>query len=118
MAPRVLASRRGESILQTSPLGKYAEAVTAGAAGLIIVVTVGVHAWAAIAAVTLNTAFLDNLALLAVGVLFGSRAAANGAKEAIKPMILSVERDVQAAHTRLDEAGAPPAGGELPERDG
>lgn len=76
-----------------SPLGKYAQAVAA-------VVAVGVIA----AAVAVRVAgigadpFLDNLALLATGAVFGSAAATNG----IKP-------DVIAANVRLDAIGAPPA---------
>lgn len=93
-----------------SPLGKYAEPVTAAAAGLIILAAIVVHLIEALASASMNTTFLDNLALLAVGVLFGGKAVANGAKEAVREPINQLEREVLAAHKRLDAQGAPPAG--------
>lgn len=104
-----LTREAGNLLQSASPLGKYAEPVTAAAAGLIILAAIVVHLYEAFATVVFDTAFLDNLALLAVGVLFGGKAVANGAKEAVREPINQLEREVLAAHKRLDAQGAPPA---------
>lgn len=102
--------RSGESVLTgTNPLGKYAEAVSAIVAVAVIFAAVAMHAYSAFVGVDLNTTFVDNVALIAVGVLFGGKAVANGAKEAVKEPILQLERQIHAAHTRLDTIEAPPA---------
>lgn len=76
----------------TSPLGKYAQIVAA----TVSVVSIGT----ALASRPLGFAdsFIDNVALIAVGAIFGSFATVNG-----------IKGDVRAAHKRLDMVGAPAA---------
>lgn len=95
--------------MNANPLGKYAEVVSAFVSVFVILAAVLLHAYEAIIEAPLNTTFIDNVALIAVGVLFGGRAVANGAKESLKEPLGSIERDVLAAHTRLDRINAPPA---------
>lgn len=75
-----------------SPLGKYAQVVAAA-------VSVGTIATALISRpLGFSDPFIDNVALIAVGAIFGSFAAVNG-----------IKGDVTAAHVRLDAIHAPPA---------
>lgn len=99
---------RGAEILNGSPLGKYAEAVTAAIALIAIVSAIGFHVIEGVIGQDFDTAFVDNIALIAAGVLFGSRAVTNGAKEAVKEPIGELARDVAAVHTRLDQLDMPP----------
>lgn len=75
-----------------SPLGKYSQIVAA----FVAVSTIGT----ALVSRPLAFAdpFIDNVALIAVGAIFGSFATVNG----LKP-------SVQAAHKRLDSINAPAA---------
>lgn len=81
----------------SSPLGKYAQIVAAA----VSVSTIG----AALISRPLGFAdpFIDNVALIAVGAIFGSFATVNG-----------VRGDIKAAHTRLDMVGAPAADSDAP----
>jgi hypothetical protein len=77
-----------------SPLGNYATIVAA-------VVAVGTIAAAIVAhLINVGDPFLDNIALIAIGAVFGNAAAVNGTK-----------RDLTAVHTRLDAAHIPGATG-------
>lgn len=80
------------------PLGKYSQIVAAVLATFIIVAAISVRIIAAFTGVLLQTPFLDNLALIAMGAVFGAAASTsvNGYK-------------VEAAHRRLDLISAPPA---------
>ena len=80
------------------PLGKYSQAVAAGLASLIIVAAIAVRIISAVSGETIATPFLDNLALIAMGAVFGAAASTsvNG-------------HTIEAAHTRLDRISAPPA---------
>lgn len=88
-----------------NPLGKYTEAVTAGISVFVIVAAVALHA------LKINDTFVDNVALIAVGVLFGGRAVANGAAEAVREPFQEVKTEVDAAHRRLDAIDAPHVNG-------
>lgn len=80
--------------------GRYSDLVTAVLTAFLIVAAVVQHAVGGPAS---DYTFIDAAALLAVGALYGKQSAANGyAKEA------------HAAHTRLDQIGAPPAGDVAP----
>lgn len=80
------------SVMNTTPFGRFAEPLTTITAAFVIAVAVGnyVFGWQA------DSAFLDNMAWLAFGAMFGTRAAANG-----------YAKSVNAAHRRLDLIGAP-----------
>lgn len=77
-----------------SPLGQYAQIVAAiSAVGIIAAYFIGTL-------LALPAASdLRDITLIAVGAVFGSAAGVNGWK-----------RDVQALHTRIDNAGIPAAG--------
>lgn len=75
-----------------SPLGKYAQVVAAG----VSIVAVGTALLSR--PLAFADPFIDNIALICVGAIFGSFATVNGLKQ-----------PVEAAHVRLDALGAPPA---------
>jgi hypothetical protein len=80
------------------PLGKYSQAVAAVLSTVIICSAIAVRIIAAFTGTLPPTPFLDNIALIAMGAVFGASAATavNG-------------NAIQAAHRRLDEIAAPPA---------
>ncbi len=80
------------------PLGKYSQAVAAILATFIIVAAVSVRIVGAFVGEVPPVPFLDNLALIAMGAVFGAAAstAVNGTK-------------IEAAHRRLDLISAPPS---------
>lgn len=82
-----------------SPLGKYSELVAAVIATGTIASAVAVRIIGAFVGGIPDTPFLDNLALIATGAVFGAAAstAVNG-------------QSIEAAHRRLDTIAAPPAG--------
>lgn len=81
------------------PLGKYSQTVAAILASIIIVAAVTVKVVQGITGDSIATPFLDNLALIAMGAVFGAAASTsvNG-------------HTIEAAHRRLDTIAAPPAG--------
>lgn len=81
------------------PLGKYSQTVAAVLATVIIVAAIAVRVVGAFVGGIPPTPFLDNLALIAMGAVFGAAAstAVNGTK-------------IESAHRRLDLIAAPPAG--------
>jgi len=81
------------------PLGKYSQTVAALMASFIIVAAVGVRIIGAFVGAIPDVPFLDNLALIAMGAVFGAAAstAVNG-------------HTIEAAHRRLDTIAAPPSG--------
>lgn len=80
------------------PLGKYSQIVAAVLATFIIVAAVTVRLINVVTGVGIESPFLDNLALIAMGAVFGAAASTSVNGGAI-----------QAAHRRLDEIAAPPA---------
>jgi 4-hydroxybenzoate polyprenyltransferase len=84
-------------VLTGSPLGKYSQIVAAVVAILVIAAALFLHAFR----VSVDP-FIDNMALIAFGAIFGasaSTAVTNG----------SIKRDVDALHKRIDAAGVPAA---------
>lgn len=80
------------------PLGKYSQAVAASLATFIIIAAVATRIITQFTGVHIESPFLDNLALIAMGAVFGAAASTsvNGNK-------------IEAAHRRLDLVSAPPA---------
>lgn len=80
------------------PLGKYSQAVAALLATFIIIAAVATRIITQITGIPVESPFLDNLALIAMGAVFGAAASTsvNGNK-------------IEAAHRRLDLVSAPPA---------
>lgn len=80
------------------PLGKYSQAVAAVLASIIVLASVGLRVYGAVVGANISSPFLDNIALMALGAVFGASAATsvNGGK-------------IEAAHRRLDQIAAPPA---------
>jgi len=81
-----------------SPLGKYAQAVAALLAVFLVIAWVVAEYLAGARVLGTSPAGLKEVALIAVGAVFGAQAAVNGVKPAI-----------DAAHTRLDKLGVPSA---------
>lgn len=80
--------------VNSNPLGKYGEGATTLAALFVL----GAWVIASMAGVpAAESGSLHDVAILAVGILFGGRAATNGAA-----------RIARAAHARLDAINAPP----------
>jgi hypothetical protein len=82
----------------TSPLGKYAQAVAALLAIFCVVSWVVSEYLSGLGIMQGPPPGLKEVALIAVGAVFGAQAAVNGVKPAI-----------DAAHTRLDKIGVPSA---------
>lgn len=84
--------------MASGPLGKYSQAVAAVLATVIVITALILRVIAAILATEVSSPFVDNMALIALGAVFGASAATtvNGGA-------------IQAAHRRLDEISAPPA---------
>lgn len=78
----------------SSPLGKYTELAATIIAIMVIASTIASHLLQ-----LAGTQFIDDLALLAMGAIFGAKSAANGYAGA-----------AMAANLRLDAIGAPSAG--------
>lgn len=81
------------------PLGRYSQAVAAILATLIIVTALALRVIGAIVGSGVaSSPFVDNLALIAMGAVFGAAASTsvNGGK-------------IEAAHRRLDQISAPAA---------
>lgn len=83
--------------MNASPLGRYGDIAAAIVAMAVILAAVAAHLFARPLEVT-DTAFLDNAALLVLGVVLGQRSTTNGAAK------IAV-----AAHQRLDAIHAPAA---------
>jgi len=93
--------REGVEPVNASPLGKYGElAATAIALGLVFAALIA-HLFPVLSGG--NTTWLDNAALLVLGVVLGQRQTTNGAAKI-----------AEAAHKRLDLISAPPADGGAP----
>lgn len=97
-----------------SPLGKYANLAAAFASIFVVVVNVIVHAAAGVFAGARSDPFLDNLTILAFGVLMGQVGAHTEAVQVAAAKINGMEADVKASQTRLDAIGAPPAAAVAP----
>lgn len=81
------------------PLGKYSQLIAAVVAVVTITTALAIHA---LGVASPAFGFVDNLALIAFGAIFGanaSSAATNG----------TIGRDLKALHARLDAAGTPGA---------
>lgn len=83
--------------MTASPLGKYGEIVAALISAMVVFAALAAHLFPALAGPS-GTAWLDNAALLVLGVVLGQRATTNGAAKI-----------AEAAHKRLDQINAPPA---------
>lgn len=81
-----------------SPLGQYAQIVAALLAVFVVIAWVVAEYLAGLGILSGLPSGLKEVALIAVGAVFGAQATVNG----IKPT-------VDAAHTRLDKLGAPSA---------
>lgn len=82
----------------STPFGKYAEMLTTVVGFGVIVAAITLHTFS-FPFLQKDSGFIDNLAWMAAGAMFGVRAAANG-----------YAAQVSAAHARLDSIGAPAAG--------
>ncbi len=86
--------------MTNSPLGQYAPLVAATSAVGIIAAWIVAEFLAALSAGAIpQPAGLKEVALIAIGAVFGSAVAVNGYKAPLA-----------AAHKRMDQAGLPPAG--------
>ena len=82
--------------MTASPLGKYGELVAALISAAVIAAALLSHVVPGLAGT--DTSWIDNAALLVLGVVLGQRATTNGASKI-----------AAAAHRRLDAIHAPPA---------
>lgn len=92
----------------TSPLGRYSNIGALFASLFVLTVNVVVHGSAALAG-TATDAFLDNISILAFGILMGQIGAHNEAVQIAANTINGVEAQTKAANARLDQIGAPAA---------
>lgn len=83
--------------MSASPLGKYGDIAAAIVALAVILAALAAHVFPGALHVT-DTGFLDNAALLVLGVVLGQRSTTNGAAKI-----------AMAAHLRLDAIHAPAA---------
>lgn len=81
-----------------SPLGKYSQPVAAIVAVMVIGTVLVLRIIGSVTGTNLSTPLLDDLALIAVGAVFGSAATTQVNGNAIN-----------AAHNRLDQIQAPPS---------
>lgn len=88
-----------------SPLGKYAQVVAAVIAVVIIVAWVLAEFLHGLRYLEAQPSGLKEVALIAVGAVFGSAAAVNG----VKPAIIAADHKAQLAHERLDHNGIAPS---------
>ena len=79
----------------SSPLGKYQQF----AATLLALFVIAAAALSHILGLTTDHTFMDAVAFVAIGAVYGQQSATNG-----------YAAMAEAAHTRLDAIGAPPAG--------
>lgn len=103
-----------------SPFGRYAPLAAAVAALAILATALLPRVLAGFSGVGATPdPFVDNLAFLAVGVLFGQQVGLSAGREQgvmeATAKINGLQREVAAAHHRLDAAGAPPADDQDPE---
>lgn len=80
----------------TSPFGEYSKLV----ASLVAIATIG--AAIAMHGFSLGDSFIDSLALIAIGAIFGANASAAATNGALG-------RDLKALHERLDTVGLAPS---------
>ena len=86
-----------------SPLGKYGQIVAALLAVLIIASWITAEFLNLLQVATGQPSGLKEVALIAVGAVFGAAATVNGVKSDIE----AVDHKAGLAHARLDGAGAP-----------
>ncbi len=82
----------------STPFGKYGDIVATVVGLLVILAAVCVHLFRVDILATGDTAFIDEMAWVFVGLIAGTKSASNG-----------YSKQVAAAHERLDAIGAPPA---------
>lgn len=96
-----------------SPLGRFADFVTAGASIAAIGAALIAHLALVFGVASTTDAFLDSLAVLAFGVLYGtSRGVSAGRDSAAAELAERANLNTKlalAAHERLDKTGAPPS---------
>lgn len=83
----------------TNPLGQYGDTVAAFLAVIIVAAAIASHLVPGLA----PDSFLDNVALLVAGVIFGTSAGKNGTAVVAQAALSAAT----AAHTRLDAISAP-----------
>ena len=92
-----------------NPLGQYATAGAFIAAVGVLVASIMLHVLYAVNVAHNTDAFLDQLAFAAFGVLVGLGGANVMATQQAANKVNGLQKEVDAAHTRLDKAGAPAA---------
>lgn len=94
----------GGRLVSNSPFGNFGPLLASLTAASVVISALAVHLYNSIARqLTSGDPFLDNAALLAMGVVLGVGAIGGTAAKA--------DLEAQSAHARLDAAGVPPAPG-------
>jgi hypothetical protein len=89
-----------------SPLGKYGQLVAAALAVVIVLAWIVAEFIHGLRIMATQPAGLKEVALIAVGAVFGAAATVNG----VKGDIMAADSKAEIAHARLDAAGAPHLG--------
>lgn len=86
-----------------SPLGKYGQLVAAALALIIVLAWIVAEFLNYLGFAAIPPSGLKEVALIAVGAVFGAAATVNG----VKSDIMSADHKADLAHARLDAGGAP-----------
>lgn len=95
--------------MANGPLGKYANVAALYGSVFVLTVNVLVHAIVAVFGIGRVDLFLDQLSILAFGILMGQTGAHTEAVQVAAAKINGLEAEVRAAHSRADKGGLPPA---------
>lgn len=99
----------GGSAVAQSPLGRYADFVTAIVSVGVILAAFASH----LGIIGVPDPYIDSIALIAVGILFGTArgVAAGGSAQNVElaELVKLLSELTMAAHKRLDQIDAPPA---------
>ncbi len=87
-----------------NPLGPYSPMIAAVVAVVAIGAAIAVHIYEAVTGHQVDTVFVDNVAILCLGIVLGTSTNGHTAAIATDAKISAV-----AANTRLDKAGVPAA---------
>lgn len=99
----------------SNPLGRYANIGALIASLFVLAVNVLVHAAAAVTGIVNTDPFLDNITILAFGVLIGQVGAHGEAVMVASQKVNGWHAEIVAANARLDRIGAPAAAAEEPD---